>query len=112
VFPILKHTQRTTGFFKIRGVNINHAEFEDLMFALEDITDFKAEAVASAGLDALRLSVELRRGCDAASATAAIAQRTKTVFEVTPEIVVLATGFLAKEFESNVKAPRFVDARS
>jgi phenylacetate-CoA ligase len=112
VFPVLKHTQRTTGFFKIRGVNINHAEFEDLMFALEDITDFKAEAVASAGLDALRLSVELRRGCDAAHAVTAITQRIKAVFEVTSDIVVLETGFLAKEFESNVKAPRFVDARS
>jgi phenylacetate-CoA ligase len=112
VFPVLKHTQRTTGFFKIRGVNINHAEFEDLMFALEEITDFKAEAVASAGLDGLRLSVELKRGCDSSTAITTIAQRTKSVFEVTPEIVVLDPGFLAKEFESNVKAPRFVDIRS
>jgi hypothetical protein len=30
---------------------------------------------------------------------------------VTPEIVVLDAGFLAKEFEANVKAPRFVDMR-
>src|SRR5262249_35977114 len=99
MFPILKHTQRTTGFFKIRGVNINHAEFEDLMFALEHVPDFKAEAVASDGLDALRLSVELRRGSDAASACAAIGQRIKGVFEMTAEIVVLDPGHLAKEFE-------------
>jgi ABC-type sugar transport system ATPase subunit len=60
----------------------------------------------------LRLSVELRRGADSGRAITTISQRTKSVFEVTPEIVVLETGFLAKEFESNVKAPRFVDARS
>lgn len=111
VFPTLKHTQRTTGFFKIRGININHAELEDLMFALDDVTDFKAEAVALDGLEALRLSVELRRGIDAGAACTAIRQRTKTVLELTPEIVVLDSGHLAKEFESNVKAPRFADLR-
>jgi hypothetical protein len=30
---------------------------------------------------------------------------------VTPTVVVLETGTLAREFESSVKAPRFVDAR-
>ena len=32
VFPRVKHAHRTTGFFKVRGVNINHAELEDLLF--------------------------------------------------------------------------------
>ena len=32
-------------------------------------------------------------------------------FEVTPEIVILERGTLAKEFESSIKAPRFVDKR-
>jgi hypothetical protein len=32
-------------------------------------------------------------------------------FEVTPELVVLDAGTLAKEFESGVKAPRFTDRR-
>ena len=27
-----KHAHRTTGFFKVRGINLNHAEFEDFMF--------------------------------------------------------------------------------
>lgn len=111
VFPLVKHAHRTAGFFKIRGVNINHAEFEDMMFAERDIGDFKAELVAKDGLDALRLSVEFRRGVDAAAAVAAVGRRVKSTFEVTPEVVVLDPGTLAREFESSVKAPRFVDAR-
>ena len=32
-------------------------------------------------------------------------------FELTPQVVVLETGTLAKEFEASVKMPRFVDRR-
>jgi phenylacetate-CoA ligase len=42
MYPILRHAGRTVGFFKVRGVNINHNELEDLMFYNEQITDFKA----------------------------------------------------------------------
>jgi phenylacetate-CoA ligase len=35
----------------------------------------------------------------------------KKTFELTPEIVVLEGGALAKEFEKSVKAPRFLDRR-
>ena len=35
----------------------------------------------------------------------------KEKFELTPTVVVLETGTLAKEFEANVKAARFVDRR-
>ncbi len=113
VFPVIRHAHRTAGFFKIRGVNINHQEFEDFVFDVAEINDFKAELVSAAdGTDRFALSVEVRPGCDAAAASAALAERTKTVFEVTPDITVLETGTLAKEFESSVKAPRFADRRS
>ena len=42
LFPIIKHANRTTGFFKIRGVNVNHAEFEDMMFRNLEVMDFQA----------------------------------------------------------------------
>ena len=32
LFPMMHHARRTVGFFKVRGVNINHNELEDLMF--------------------------------------------------------------------------------
>ncbi len=111
VFPLIKHAHRTAGFFKIRGVNVNHSEFEDFMFADRGVNDFKAELVAVSGVDRMRLSVEFKRGVNAEPAESDLARRVKAVFEVTPEIVVLEPGTLAREFESAVKAPRFVDAR-
>ena len=30
---MIRHANRTTGFFKLRGVNMNHADFEDTMFS-------------------------------------------------------------------------------
>lgn len=112
VFPRLKHAHRTAGFFKVRGVNINHSEFEDFMFRYEPVQDFKAEIVTVDDLDRLRLSVELKRGADSDSLTAELEGATKTTFEVNPEIVILDRGTLAVEFEGAVKAPRFQDNRA
>ena len=112
VFPLLRHAHRTAGFFKVRGVNVNHQEFEDFMFENPAINDFKAELVSEAsGLDLMRVSIEVRRGAQAEALRTEIVRRTKAAFEVTPEVVVLETGTLAREFESSIKAPRFVDRR-
>ena len=112
VFPRFRHAHRTAGFFKVRGVNINHAEFEDFLFADVEVNDFKAEAVVGDdGNDALRLSIEVPRKSDAVSVTERIAGEVKGKFEVTPDVNILEIGTLAKEFETSVKAPRFVDRR-
>jgi phenylacetate-CoA ligase len=112
VFPLVKHAHRTTGFFKVRGVNINHPEFEDFMFRDAAVSDFKCELLAADGNDVLRVSIEVRRGADAAAVSATLKQRIKQTFEVTPEVAVLETGALAREFEASVKAPRFADRRT
>jgi len=112
VFPILEHALRTEGFFKIRGVNINHGDLEDFMFGQGAVQDFKGEAVTAAdGQDHLRLLVELRRGADAFAVTRALADAVKLKFEQACQIEILAAGTLAQEFEKSVKAPRFVDKR-
>src|SRR2546430_10140825 len=67
VFPLVKHAHRTTGFFKIRGININHADFEDFIFRNVDISDFKAELVSERDLEILVVSIEVRRGVDPAT---------------------------------------------
>lgn len=112
VFPRIRHTHRTSGFFKVRGVNVNHSEFEDFVFRAPDVNDFKCELVNLGDLDQLRLSIELRRGADADRVTRGFVQSVKETFEVTPELVVLESGTLAREFESSIKAPRFVDKRA
>jgi phenylacetate-CoA ligase len=108
----MHHARRTVGFFKVRGVNINHNELEDLMFFNQAIQDFKAEVVATDdGNDLLRLLVEPRRGHDTGEVRRGIVAGVQKTFEMTPEIVILETGTLGKEFESTIKAARFVDRR-
>jgi phenylacetate-CoA ligase len=111
VFPLVKHAHRTTGFFKVRGININHPELEDFMFRDPAVNDFKCELLAPGGNDVLRLAIEVKRGAEGGTVAAALSQRVKETFEVTPEVVVLETGTLAREFEASVKAPRFADRR-
>jgi phenylacetate-CoA ligase len=112
VFPLVKHAHRTVGFFKVRGINLNHAEFEDFVFSNAAINDFKAEALATAaGNDELRVSIEVKRGVSADAVAQELRNTVKQQFELTPEIVLLDSGTLAREFESAIKAPRFLDRR-
>jgi phenylacetate-CoA ligase len=111
VFPRIKHAHRTAGFFKIRGVNLGHQDLEDFMFRHLEIGDFRAEAVNEGGNDILRVLIETKKGVDSAAVSRALAEGIKHTFELAPQIVVLETGTLAREFETNVKAARFVDRR-
>jgi len=111
VFPKIRHTHRTTGFFKVSGVNVNHPEFEDFVFQNAEINDFKCELVTAGAKDVMRVSIEVRRGANAQAVAHTLARGVKNTFEVHPEVVILETGTLAREFESSVKAPRFADNR-
>jgi len=112
VFPIIRHAHRTAGFFKFRGVNINHQEYEDFVFKRSEINDFKAELITTEdGTDGFVVSVEARPGIDHERAISSLIDATKQVFEVTPTVVMLEIGTLADEFEKSIKAPRFSDKR-
>jgi phenylacetate-CoA ligase len=106
VFPILRHARRTVGFFKVRGVNINHADLEDALFRDPDVVDFRAEVLNEGDNDVLRLFVETRSG----QPENAVDSVRKT-FQITPQVTLLARGTIAREFEAAVKPPRFVDRR-
>jgi phenylacetate-CoA ligase len=111
VFPRVKHAHRTTGFFKVRGVNLGHQDLEDFMFRHLEIGDFRAEVLSEGDNDVLRLSVELRKGTEPDAASHLLITEMKEKFELAPQVVVLETGTLAREFEANIKAARFVDRR-
>jgi phenylacetate-CoA ligase len=113
LFPVIKHANRTTGFFKVRGVNINHAEFEDMMFRNADVLDFQAvlETEAKTDRESLRVLIEIKGTCAPDLACAAVAAAVKNTFEISPAVQVLERGSLAAEFERSLKAPRFVDRR-
>ena len=106
VFPILHHARRTVGFFKVRGVNINHSDLEDALFRLPEVVDFRAEVTNDGGNDLFHLFVESRSADEGK-----ISQTIQNAFQVTPKITLLPRGTIAKEFEAAVKAPRFVDKR-
>ena len=106
MFPMLKHARRTLGFFKVRGVNINHAELEDALFRDPEVVDFRAEVVNDGDNDLLHLFIESR-----SSGEARIADAVRKAFQVNPRITLLPRGTIAREFEAAVKPPRFVDKR-
>ncbi|MEO1102389.1 MAG: hypothetical protein AAFW98_01445 [Pseudomonadota bacterium] len=108
VFPLIKHTHRTAGFVKVRGVNIGFTDFEDLMFRTPEVADFKVEITFNGSRDELALSLELAEG----AVTDRVASEVRRVFEVAPAITVLPAGAIAKSFEGAFKPARFVDRRS
>jgi phenylacetate-CoA ligase len=112
VFPVFRHSARTTGFFKVRGINIGHIDFEDFLHRNEAVTDFRLEVADGETLDRLILQLELRKGVDADGVVSELMESVKRTFEVTPEIEVLEIGTLAQIFISDVKAARFVDSRA
>ena len=62
-----------------------------------------ARASHAAGVRGVRVGVH---------AATAVAAAMKDKFELAPQVVVLETGTLAREFEANVKAARFIDRRT
>jgi phenylacetate-CoA ligase len=106
VFPMLKHARRTVGFFKVRGVNINHADLEDTLFRDPQVVDFRAEVANEGDNDVLRLFVESRSAHETG-----IVDAVRKTFQINPQVTLLPRGTIAKEFEAAVKPPRFVDKR-
>ena len=106
VYPVMRHARRTVGFFKVRGVNINHSDLEDAMFRDPEVVDFRAELSNEGNNDVLHLHVEMR-----AQAKERVIDAIKKTFQVTPRVTLLERGTIAREFEANIKASRFVDKR-
>ena len=113
LFPMIRHSRRTVGFFKVRGVNVNHAEFEDEMFRIDSIADFQAvlEADERSGLEGLLVRVELADDVAVDETCRKIGAAVKAAFEISPAVVAVPVGTLAAEFGKSIKAQRFVDKR-
>src|SRR5438067_9742250 len=86
VFPRIRHAHRTTGFFKVRGVNLGHQDLEDFMFRHPEIGDFRAEALNEGDNDVLRLSLEVRRGVDTQAVSATIAREMRERLQLVPQL--------------------------
>jgi phenylacetate-CoA ligase len=108
---MIRHAARTSGFFKVRGININHADFEDFMHRRLDITDFKVEVEKTETLDLMRVSIEVSNPVKAENSLTSLREDIRKIFELSPEIAVLDAGTLEQELQSQVKQQRFVDKR-
>jgi len=111
VYPMLWHAARTSGFFKVSGININHADFDDYMLRQLDVADYKVEVEETETLDAFRVSIELSGGADGGAVSGRLAGDIKSKFELTPEFEILNAGTLEAEFRNQVKQNRFIDKR-
>jgi len=113
VYPKIFHGARTSGFFKVRGININHADFDDFMLRQLDVADYKVEVAETETLDVMRVFIELPGGDGEGGGTVAarLASEIKVKFEVSPDMVALAPGTLETEFTGQVKQNRFIDKR-
>lgn len=111
VFPLIKHTHRTAGFVKVRGINIGFSDLEDLMFKHNDVTDFRVEIVWQNDRDELDILVELADGAGEANASQSIAEGVQRVFGLVPRVKPLSPGSIAKDFEGAFKPARIMDKR-
>ena len=105
--PRIVHSGRTTGFFKVAGVNVNHAELEERLYTVPALRDFRVLATPR---DRLLVEVEAAPGSEAAVA-ASVGQMVKATFEVRPQVKVLERGTIARDMESQLKPQRFLDQR-
>jgi phenylacetate-CoA ligase len=112
IFPVIKHTHRTAGFFKIRGVNMNHTEFEDFMFGDDNIADFKVELATRDDMEHMDVHIEIRGDTSEADVLEKLKSGIRSTFEISAGVNVLERGTLAREFEQSIKAQRFLDKRS
>ena len=108
---MIRHAARTSGFFKVRGININHADFEDFMNRRLEVSDFKVEIEETETLDIMRISIEIRGGTAPQAVVDSLFGDVRKTFEVSSEIAVLDPGTLEKELQAQVKQQRFVDKR-
>ena len=111
VYPMIRHAARTSGFFKVRGVNINHADLEDFMNRRLDISDFKVEVAETETLDTITISIELTKNTRADKTIDSLREDIRRVFEVSAQVIEIDPGTLEREFLAQVKQQRFIDNR-
>ena len=106
--PRLVHAGRTLGFSKVRGVNLNHSEVEDALYAAVEVVDFRVAITAD---EHIVIEVEAAASGSAA-ALAAVERLFVDRFGVRAEAQAVERGTIAKSVEGQIKAQRFVDRRS
>lgn len=106
--PRLLHAGRTLGFFKIKGVNVNHIELEEALYDLPGLEDFRVSVTPS---DQLVVEIE-SSGEDGEAIRGSIDRLLLERFGLRGEVRSLPRGTIVRSLEGEVKAQRFVDQRT
>ncbi|MGH7735676.1 MAG: phenylacetate--CoA ligase family protein, partial [Gemmatimonadales bacterium] len=112
VFPRLKLTDRTVGFTKVRGVNLNNSEVEDKLLTLPAVADYMVTVATVDMVDRLGIEIEIRDLSDSQVVIDLVRRKIGTAFEVRPDVSVLERGTIAARLEADVKQVRVRDLRS
>jgi phenylacetate-CoA ligase len=105
--PRLVHCGRTLGFFKVKGVNLNHAEVEDGLYQIPVLADFRVSVTAEERLLVEVEGPEPRRE----ELAAAVEQLFLARFGLSCDVAFVERGMIARSLENQIKAQRFVDRR-
>ena len=109
--PRLRLAGRTSGFSKVKGVNVGHQELDDALLRLDALADYMAWAEEAEGGDRLRIEVEAAPGVAQEELAAGVTDRVRSAFEIRPLVTPVARGTIARRLEGQVKQVRFQDTR-
>ncbi|MBI3950605.1 MAG: AMP-binding protein [Acidobacteria bacterium] len=107
--PMLRMAGRTTGFFKIRGVNINHSELQDFLLLMPEIKDYLVIADRRDEKESLIIEVEVGPDVAPEAITEGLCAEIARRFEISAEIQVVPQGTIVCKLEKNVKQERFIE---
>lgn len=109
--PILRLAGRTIGFFKIRGVNVNHRELEDLLLANPDVADYRVIARMDGDREVMEIEVEPALRANSLIVSEAVKAEVGHTFGLVPTITITPMGLIAAELQTQVKQTRVFDRR-
>ena len=105
--PRLVHAGRTLAFFKVKGVNLGHAELEEALYGVDRLRDFRVVVTRD---DRLRVDVECAEGA-ADSVLGRVSSLLAERFGIRAAVRNVPQGSIAATLDGQVKAQRFLDER-
>lgn len=111
-YPRLRLGSRTVGFSKVRGVNINHNDLEDVLLTSDAVADYMVTVQTTGTTDEVLIELEAGDRGDADALPEEVVRTVTHHFEVRPRVELLARGTIAGRLEKDIKQVRVRDHRS
>lgn len=109
--PILRLAGRTIGFFKIRGVNVNHRELEDLLLANPEVADYRVTARVEGDRELMEIEIEPALRANPHAVSELVKTQVTHTFGLAPTVTTTAMGLIANDLQTQVKQTRVFDRR-